>query len=145
MNVLTKIVTDLIDFINGTLVPLVFAVAFIVFIFGIFRYFIMGATSEDKRKSGKELMIYGLVGFAVMISVWGLVNLVVGTFGFDNTSRPCLPTFKGGCSGGSPNSSSPETSDTTFGETILDDNFDFDPSTLEEEPVNEETRLDGIY
>lgn len=93
MQQLTKIASDIIDFINGTAVPLVFAIAFIVFLIGVFRYFIYGGANEESRKSGRQLIIYSIIGFAVMIVVWGLVNLIVGTFGFDTNTRPDLPTF----------------------------------------------------
>lgn len=77
--------------INGTLVPLVFALAFIVFIWGIFRYFIAGG--EEGKEQGKSLMIWGLVGFFVMASVWGLVNIFVGTFELDQSvDDDILPT-----------------------------------------------------
>jgi hypothetical protein len=93
MKKLAEIISSFIDFINGVLVPLVFAIALIVFLFGVFRFFIAGADNPEKRKNGTSLILYSIIGFAIMVSVWGLVNLVVGTFGFDNTSRPCLPTF----------------------------------------------------
>lgn len=74
----------IIDFINNILVPLIFALSFVVFIFGIFRYFIAGAADPEKRKSGRDIMIYGIVGFAVMITVWGLVHLLTGTIHLNN-------------------------------------------------------------
>ena len=93
MEQLTKIATSIIDFINNVAVPLVFAVAFIVFIFGVFRYFIAGGANPEKRKEGGQLIMYSVIGFAVMIAIWGLVNLIVNTFGFDSKARPDLPTF----------------------------------------------------
>ncbi|XKT75110.1 MAG: hypothetical protein ACJKSS_03035 [Patescibacteria group bacterium UBA2103] len=72
-----------INFINGTLVPLVFALALIVFVWGLFTSFILGGTSEDKRKEGQQLMLWGIIAFFVMVSVWGLVNILVGTFGLE--------------------------------------------------------------
>ena len=74
-----------IDFINNIAVPLVFAVSFIVFIVGVFLYFIAGAANEEKRKNGKNIMIYGIIGFVVMISVWGLVHILTGTIRLDNS------------------------------------------------------------
>ena len=74
----------IVDFINNILVPLIFALSFVVFIFGIFRYFIAGAANEEKRKSGRDIMIYGIIGFAVMITVWGLVHLLTGTIPLNN-------------------------------------------------------------
>lgn len=73
-----------IDFINNIAVPLVFALAFIFFIVGVFMYFIAGAANEEKRGKGRSLMIYGIIGFVVMISVWGLVHILTGTIRLDN-------------------------------------------------------------
>lgn len=101
MKTISDFASKIIDFINNVGVPLVFAIAFIVFIYGIFQYFILGAASEEKRKTGRQFAVYGIVGFFVMISVWGLVNLVLGTFGLSSQARPCLPTFTNdpNCSG----------------------------------------------
>jgi hypothetical protein len=74
-----------ITIINTVLVPLIFALAFIVFLWGVFQVFIAGAADEEKREQGKSLMIYGLIGFFVMVSVWGLVNLLVGTFNLNQS------------------------------------------------------------
>jgi len=73
----------LIGIINETLVPLIFAAAFLVFIWGVFQYFILSKGSDDGQEKGRNLMIYGLIGFFVMVSVWGIINLLVGTFGLD--------------------------------------------------------------
>ena len=70
----------IIDIIDNVAVPIVFAAAFLVFIYGIFQYFIQGGHDEEKRETGRSLMLYGLIGFFVMVSVWGLVHLLRGTF-----------------------------------------------------------------
>lgn len=83
----------IIETINRVLVPLIFAIAFIVFIWGIFQFFIAGAADEEKRKQGKQFILYGFIGFFLMVSIWGIVNLLVGTFGFGGAGRPALPFF----------------------------------------------------
>jgi len=80
----------IIDLINNVAVPLVFAIAFIVFIWGIFQYFIQGGHDEEAKDKGKSLMLWGLVGFFIMVSVWGLVNILTGTLNTDE-SIPELP------------------------------------------------------
>lgn len=80
--------------INSVLVPLVFAVAFIVFIWGVFSYFIAGTEKEEAKEKGKQLMLYGIVGFFVMVAVWGLVNVLLGTFQL-NQNLPPLPSAPG--------------------------------------------------
>ncbi len=84
----------IIGIINDVLVPLVFAIAFIVFIWGVFVYFIQGGSDEEKRTQGQQLMLYGIIGFFVMVSVWGLVNILVGTFSF-NQAIPRPPATPG--------------------------------------------------
>lgn len=79
-----------VNFINNIAVPLVFALAFIVFIWGVFQTFIMGATNDDAKKKGRQLMLWGLVGFFLMVSVWGLVRILTGTFNLNN-SQPLFP------------------------------------------------------
>ena len=94
---LTAVATEILGFIDSTLVPVIFGLAFIVFIWGVFRYFIAGAASEEKRDEGKKFIFWGLIGFVLMICLWGIVNLLVNTLGFGGQTRPCLPTFEGQC------------------------------------------------
>lgn len=77
--------------INGVLVPVLFAVAFIVFLYGVAQAYIFSKGDETAVGKGHQLMLWGLIGFAIMISVWGLVNVVVNTFDLWGYSAPILP------------------------------------------------------
>lgn len=77
-----------IGFINNILVPLLFAVSFLVFIYGVFQYFIRGG-GEKAKKEGLGLITYGIIGFFVMLSVFGLVHILIGTVRTDNLA----PTY----------------------------------------------------
>jgi Type IV secretion system pilin len=86
---------NIIAFMNGTLVPLIFALAFLVFLWGMFKTFILGGSDEGKQAEGKSLMLYAIVGFVIMVSLWGIVNLVANGFGFQGAevqNIPNLPT-----------------------------------------------------
>ncbi|MFT7507452.1 MAG: ribose/xylose/arabinose/galactoside ABC-type transport system permease subunit [Acidimicrobiales bacterium] len=74
-------------FISGKLVPFVFTLALIVFIYGIFQYFILGGADEDSREKGKKLMLWAIIGLVVMVSVWGIVNLLSSSLGLENTDK----------------------------------------------------------
>lgn len=95
MDVIYRLASSIISIINDIFVPLVFAVSFVFFILGVFNYFFLNADNAEKRKEGQKFVGYGLAGFFLMISVWGIVRLLTGTFGFDGETRPCLPTFSG--------------------------------------------------
>ena len=73
--------------IDGVLVPLIFGVAFIVFIWGVYTYFIAGGGNDEKRKEGRSFIIYGIIGFVIMVSLWGIVNLVGSSLQLQGT-RP---------------------------------------------------------
>ena len=85
----------IINTINNVLVPVLFAVAFIAFLWGAFQTFIIGANSEEVKEKGKNLMLWGLIGFFVMVSVWGLVNILTGTVTFGNPTQGTLPGATG--------------------------------------------------
>ena len=105
MDTISKIILNIEKFIN-LLVPVIFAIAFIVFIWGIFTYFIAGGANDEQRQKGRQLAFWGIVGFAIMVSVWGLINLVTNSLGLSGQARPCLPTF-GACSKATTNDSAP--------------------------------------
>src|SRR3989338_3978548 len=92
LNTASDLGSKIINIINTVLVPVLFAVAFIVFLYGAFKTFIIGANSEEVKEEGKNLMLWGLIGFFVMVSIWGLVNILTGTLIFGNNQQVAQPT-----------------------------------------------------
>jgi hypothetical protein len=78
----------IINTINNILVPVLFAIAFIVFLWGAFQAFILGAQDEGVKEKGRNLMLWGLIGFFVMVSVWGLVNILTGSVSLNDNITP---------------------------------------------------------
>lgn len=60
-------------------IPALIAVAFITFLVGVVKY-VSAGDNEEKRQSGRLVMIYGIVVLLVMISFWGLVSIVYKSF-----------------------------------------------------------------
>lgn len=75
------ILASFIDIINTVLVPLVFALAFLMFLWGMFVTFILGGSDEGKQSEGKALMLYSILAFVVMVCIWGIVNIIGNGFG----------------------------------------------------------------
>lgn len=51
---------------------LILAAAVIFFLWGVFQ-FVMAAGDDEARAKGRNHIIWGIIGIAVMVSVWGLV------------------------------------------------------------------------
>lgn len=66
---LVSIVGSLGDIVN-MLIPIVFALALLVFFWGLVRYIF---SKEDDKEQAKKTMIWGVVALFVMAAVWGLV------------------------------------------------------------------------
>lgn len=64
-------------FMNG-LIGVAITLAIVVFFWGLIKY-LLGSGSEGKA-DGLKVMFYGVVTIFVMVSVWGLVNLLQSTF-----------------------------------------------------------------
>ena len=73
--------TGLVGLINTVLVPLIFALAFIVFIWGVFQYFIFGGHDEEKRETGKSLMLWGIIGLVIIFGANAIISLISSTVG----------------------------------------------------------------
>ncbi|MDO8593343.1 MAG: hypothetical protein Q7R59_00345 [bacterium] len=86
-----QVASTILYIINYVLVPVLFAVAFIVFLYGIVLKYIFSHGDPDKVSEGHKLLLWGLIGFVVMISLWGLVNVIANTFGLYGISAPPPP------------------------------------------------------
>lgn len=71
---------------------LIMAAAVVWFLIGVFQFIRAGGDAAGKSE-GRNKIIYGIVGLAVMASVYGLVNILVNTIGPDNRqiTPPSLP------------------------------------------------------
>lgn len=70
-------------YISRYIIPLLFGIAILVFIWGVVQ-FISNADNEEKRTQGRDFMVYGIIALFVMVSVWGLVSVLSNTFGVKN-------------------------------------------------------------
>ena len=80
------LLSNILGFINGVLIPFILGIGFLVFVWGMFRYFIAGGADDEAKTQGKSLMVYATLGFVLIIIFWGVVNLVAGSTGLDSQS-----------------------------------------------------------
>ncbi len=74
---------DLIIDLLGRLGYLFWIIALTFFFWGLVK-FINNASDTDEHEQGKQFMIWGLIAFFVLVSLWGIVNFIlVDTLGID--------------------------------------------------------------
>lgn len=78
MPVLNKFLGKVVVEIINPLILLLAAVAFVVFLWGVFE-FIRKAGDEAKRAEGKSAIMWGLVGLVIIFGAYGIINLALGT------------------------------------------------------------------
>lgn len=86
---LTTVLAKVGDLI-GAATPIVVALALVYFFWGLGN-FILGSGSEEKRKEAISIMIYGIIALFVMVSVWGIVNVLQTTFGITASQEITVP------------------------------------------------------
>ena len=65
-------------FIINPLIIFLFAWALAYFLFGVFEFIANGA-NDEKKTAGKSHMLWGVVGFTIMIGVWFIMGVVLDT------------------------------------------------------------------
>lgn len=66
--------------IINPLITLGFAIAMVVFLWGIFQ-FIRNPADQANREQGQKNILWGLIGLLIMFSVYGIIGIIANTFG----------------------------------------------------------------
>ncbi|MCA9355865.1 hypothetical protein KC865_04965 [Candidatus Kaiserbacteria bacterium] len=70
-----ELIGSIIDIIN-LIIPAIFAVLFIFFIWKMIDSWIIHAGDQTKRDEGKKYALTAVIVFVVMVSAWGIVALI---------------------------------------------------------------------
>lgn len=82
---------NILNFTNTVLIPFIIGIGFLVFVWGMFKYFIVGGANDDAKEQGKSLMIYATLGFLLIIVFWGVVNLLTESTGLEGDTLDNVP------------------------------------------------------
>jgi hypothetical protein len=64
------------------LMTVVFAVGFLLFIWGLAKFMMnVEEGSSSSQSEGRQHMIWGVVGMLIMVSFWGIIGLIDNTLG----------------------------------------------------------------
>ncbi len=85
---LSGIVRCVAGFFNA-IIYLLIGAAVVYVVYGAFKMI----TSEEGRQEGKNIILYGVIGLFVMVSIWGLVNILDRTFNLSRQQPIEAPLF----------------------------------------------------
>ena len=85
---------NILTVVNTVVIPFIIGIGFLVFVWGMFKFFIVGGSNDEEKEKGKNLMIYATLGFVLIIVFWGIVNLLTASTGLEGGSV-VTPTVKG--------------------------------------------------
>ncbi|OGI63292.1 hypothetical protein A2818_02800 [Candidatus Nomurabacteria bacterium RIFCSPHIGHO2_01_FULL_40_12] len=74
----------------NAVLPILIALGVVFFVWGVLMYVLFD--DEEAKKRGRDRMIWGIIGLAVIIGLWGLVRLLTNTFDLGNRTDIKLPT-----------------------------------------------------
>ncbi len=75
MNSFSDLVVKFIEIIS-MLVPIVFALTFLVIVWGVIKAWIINAGDENSVAEGKNIAIVGTIGLVFMFGIWGILAIL---------------------------------------------------------------------
>lgn len=79
--ILQRIITYVID----PALRVIFTLGLLMFIWGIIE-FLWGVKDGKADEKGKSHMVYGLLGMLIMVSVYGIIALIINSFGLQTSA-----------------------------------------------------------
>jgi hypothetical protein len=68
----------------GYAVYLIMGLAIVMFVWNVYKYFIAGGDNAEKKGEAGMYVMWSVIGFFVILSFWGLVNILTNTIRLDN-------------------------------------------------------------
>lgn len=78
------------NLVLNPIILLLFVLSFLYFFYGIAK-FLNPNTGETDKKEARNSILWGLVGMAIMFSVYGIIKFVLGTFGISPSDVQYIP------------------------------------------------------
>ena len=80
--------------IFSLVIPILIGLALIYFLWGVAQY-VVKQGDETAQGEARSMMLYGIIALFVMISVWGLVQVLNSTFKINAGGAPTVPQLPG--------------------------------------------------
>jgi uncharacterized membrane protein YidH (DUF202 family) len=74
--------------IINIIIPILITAGIAYFIYGVVSY--VSSKDEEKRKEARQIMIYGVIGLFVIVSIWGLIRSLGSATGVQQGGTGCI-------------------------------------------------------
>ncbi len=75
----------------NSVIPIIVAITVLWIIWGAFN--LTKSDGEEARKEWRNAILYGIIGLFVMVSIYGFVNILIGTFSFGGSNSITTPNI----------------------------------------------------
>lgn len=88
-----SLLINILAFANQILLPFIIGIGFLVFVWGVFVYFIVGGGDEEKRAQGRSFVVYSILGYVLIIIFYGVVNMIADSIGLEGETLQNIPSL----------------------------------------------------
>ena len=74
----------------GIAIPIIFALALLLFFWGVAKYIWSAGSDKDE---GKKVMFWGVIALFVISSIWGLTNFISDALYLDEVPNQRVPSL----------------------------------------------------
>jgi hypothetical protein len=92
---LQQVFPALLGFFEGYLIPFLLGIAFLIFVWNMIRFAVIGGATEEGRENTKTLILYSIGTFVFILAFWGILNIFVNGIGLDTCGNDLAPDYVG--------------------------------------------------
>lgn len=81
-------------FLDSVILPFLYAIAGLVFVFNVIRYFVASTDSKDMKENARNVAIYSVAAFVFLLLFNGVVNLLAESTGLEGNQLDCSDYVK---------------------------------------------------
>lgn len=80
MESVKRLIGNINEAVVNPLIGFLIVLATVYFLWGVMQ-FIWASRADGDQEEGKQHMLWGIIGMTLMVSVYGILRIITGTFG----------------------------------------------------------------
>ncbi len=105
---LQTLLSGLYGVLGTYVIPTIIFLCVVVFLYNVIRFFIWQGGSEDGREKARRYLVWSMIGFVLIVSLWGIISLLLTTLDTTRYGGAIVcPDYDTTCQSGGSNPSGP--------------------------------------